>query len=353
MAASGGIKNKFLTWLRISNKPVVKVYRGYVQQEKAVLFGHVLRLSPLPRKKYRKNFWVNTFALLRLFITRPVQGATVKVKGIQQDVRYVTEKDGFFRLEWTPEKPFPPGWHPVEVDLITDYLGPDKPVATGEGAVYRSHPTQYGLVSDIDDTFLISHSANLRKRLRVLLTENAYSRDPFEGVVRHYQLLARAGTMPEAPNPFFYVSSSEWNLYDYILTFCEKNQLPDGVYLLSQIKRFREIWKTGQNKHVTKFARIVRILEAFPDMKFVLLGDDTQEDPNIYTSLVSHFPQQIRCVYLRRVHKNNEARTQVFVDQITAAGVPCCYFTHSAEAIRHSERIGLVEATGSKNSESR
>ncbi|KAA9354597.1 App1 family protein [Larkinella humicola] len=342
MKASGGIKDKILTWLRISDKPVVKVYRGYVHQQKVVVFGHVLRVSPMPRQKYRQNFWINTFALLRLFMMRPVSGATVKVSGIAEDVRFVTEKDGFFRLEWTPGEPFTPGWHPVKVDLITANFGPEDPVATGQGEVYRPHSTQFGIVSDIDDTFLISHSSNLRKRLHVLLTENAHSRDPFEDVVTHYQLLARAGTEGNATNPFFYVSSSEWNLYDYILTFCEKNDMPNGIYLLSQIKRFREVWKTGQNKHVTKFARIVRILEAFPEMKFVLLGDDTQEDPNIYTSLVSHFPQQIRCVYLRRVNKQNSVRTQEFVDQIVAAGVPCCYFSHSSEAIRHSETVGLV-----------
>ncbi|MGA0560683.1 App1 family protein [Larkinella sp. VNQ87] len=346
MEASGGIKNKIFTWLRISDRPVVKVYRGYVHQNKVIVFGHVLKMSPLPRKKYRQNFWLNTFALLRLFMTQPVAGVTVKVSGIRQDVRHVTEQDGFFRLEWTPDEPLSPGWHPVKVDLITANIGPETPIASGEGEVFRAHATQYGFISDIDDTFLISHSADLRKRLHVLLTQNAYTRDPFEGVVTHYQLLARAGTDENAPNPFFYVSSSEWNLYDYILTFCERNSIPDGVYLLSQIKRFREVWKTGQNKHMTKFTRIVRVLDAFPEMKFVLLGDDTQEDPNIYTSLVSHFPKQIRCVYLRRVHPENEARTQAFVDQIVAAGVPCCYFRHSAEAIRHSRQIGLIEKAG-------
>lgn len=343
MKASGGIKHKILRWMRISDAPVVKVYRGYVHQQKVVVFGHVLRRSPLPRQKYRQNFWINSFSLLRLFMMRPVAGATVKVNGIREDVRFITEKDGFFRLEWIADEPIAPGWHPVKVDLITANLGAENPVATGEGEVYQLHSTQYGFVSDIDDTFLISHSANLRKRIHVMLTENAYSRDPFEGVVKHYQLLARAGTHANALNPFFYVSSSEWNLYDYILTFCEKNDMPDGIYLLSQIKRFREVWKTGQNKHVTKFARIVRILEAFPEMKFVLLGDDTQEDPNIYMSLVQHFPKQICCVYLRRVHKENEARTQGFVDQIVAAGVACCYFKHSTEAIQHSAKIGLVE----------
>jgi phosphatidate phosphatase APP1 len=300
----------------------------------------------MPRQKYRQNFWINTFALLRLFMTRPVSGCNGQSRMVFGKMCGLLPRKTVF-LGWNGHstEPLAPGWHPVKVDLITTNLGPENPIATGEGEVYRSHPTQYGFVSDIDDTFPdFAFDESAQAAARVADRKLRHSRDPFEDVVKHYQLLSRAGTDANASNPFFYVSSSEWNLYDYILTFCEKNDMPDGIYLLSQIKRFREVWKTGQNKHVTKFARIVRILEAFPEMKFVLLGDDTQEDSeHLYVAGDSHFPRQIRCVYLRRVHKKNEARTQVFVDQIVAAGVPCCYFIHSSEAIRHSETIGLVE----------
>jgi phosphatidate phosphatase APP1 len=137
------------------------------------------------------------------------------------------------------------------------------------------------------------------------------------------------------------VSSSEWNLYNYILDFSVKNDLPRGVYLLSQIKRLSQAWKTGQNKHATKFMRIARILEVYPGHKFILLGDDTQEDPKIYSAVIDHFPSKIHCVYLRQVNERNKAAVQKIVDDINRRGTPCCYFKHSAEAIEHSKRIGL------------
>ena len=158
----------------------------------------------------------------------------------------------------------------------------------------------------------------------------------------HYQLLAEAHSGPQMSNPFFYVSSSEWNLYDYILEFSDKNGLPNGVYLLSTLKRFGQLLKTGQNKHRTKFDRIVRILETYPDQQFILLGDDTQEDPTIYASVVEHFPQQIRCVYIRQVHGRNQPKTRHTLSRIEAMGVTCLYFAHSAEARQHSVEIGLV-----------
>ena len=178
--------------------------------------------------------------------------------------------------------------------------------------------------------------------LYALFTQNARSRKPFEGVVRHYQLLTTGNTTPEAPNPFFYVSSSEWNLYDYLLEFTREHNLPRGVFLLNVLKQIRQIFKTGQNNHGTKFTRIVRIIEGFPKQRFVFLGDSSQHDPYIYESLVKHFPNQIYAVYIRDVYKKNKEKVTEVLQRIEASGVHSCFFSHSSEAIEHSKKIGLI-----------
>jgi phosphatidate phosphatase APP1 len=331
-------KARLLYWLRLTNKPLVKVYHGYGNKEHLIIFGHVLSLGPLPRKRFSGNIFTNTFALLRLFIVRPLGRAKVQLEWNGKLMEATTDVDGFFRFEWKPVIALSPGWHPVEVRL----LEPGRADGPGKGLIFIPDEYHFACISDIDDTFLISHSANLPKRLQVLFTENAHSRQPFDGVVKHYQLLADAAD--GKPNPFFYVSSSEWNLYDYILEFSHKNELPRGVYLLGQIKQFKEILKTGQNKHATKFMRIARILTAYPHQPFVLLGDDSQMDPDIYSSVIEHFPGIIRGVYLRHIHKKNKDKVQIIVDKINQAGVPCCYFEHSRDAIEHSKTIGLITA---------
>ncbi|MCY7359114.1 MAG: App1 family protein [Rudanella sp.] len=334
---TGGWKLTFLSWLRLTNVPTVRVYRGFGHTDCWHVQGHVFSLSPLARRKYRQNVFTNTFALLRLFMVQPMPGRTVRIEGANQIMQ--TDADGFFRFEYRPNSPGTPGWNPVNVELLTDNSPSATVLATGEGRVLIPFPTQYGFISDIDDTFLISHSATIVKRLQVLLTENAQSRDPFDGVVNHYQFLAKACAVEGHQNPFFYVSSSEWNLYDYIKTFAERNELPDGVFLLSQLKRLSQLLKTGQGKHHTKLDRIARILKAFPDHQFVLLGDDTQADPTIYHDVVEHYPGQIKAVYLRQVHAPHRARTRALVSQIEAAGVPCCYFAHSRDALTHSRKV--------------
>src|SRR5688500_6999775 len=68
------IREKLFHWIRLTNRPVVKVYNGYGGNGEIIIYGHVLILSPLPRKKYRRNIWTNTLALLRLFIIKPIPG---------------------------------------------------------------------------------------------------------------------------------------------------------------------------------------------------------------------------------------------------------------------------------------
>ncbi|WP_420148565.1 App1 family protein [Spirosoma sp.] len=334
------LKQRLFKLLRLSEQPAIKLYRGFGNKNQLIIHGSAFQRSALPRKKYRTNALVNTLGLLRLFLVQPCIKATVRVSVNGQSAETTTDKNGYFRVEISLNNPLTAGWHPVRAELVSNRKQANGKVF--EGTVLVPDTTPFACISDIDDTFLVSHSATITKRLKVLLTKNAHTRKPFEGVVAHYKLLAEANSGPGATNPFFYVSSSEWNLYDYILEFSRKNGLPDGVYLLSPLKQLNEVLKTGQNKHMTKFMRIVRILETYPDQQFILLGDDTQEDPTIYASVVEHFPKQIRCVYIRQVHGKNEPKTREILGRIEAQNVPCCYFAHSADARQHSIAIGLV-----------
>ena len=334
------LKKKIFFWLHLTNDPVIKLYHGYGNDKKVMVFGHVLKLSSLPRKKYKKNFINNSYGLLRLFMVKRYVNVSLQLQwdGIIYETK--TQDDGFFKFEWSSANSIPPGWHPVKVHLL--HPGSDVNPIEARGEFFIPYKYEFAFISDIDDTFLISHSSNLRKRLYVLFTKNARSRKPFEGVVNHYQLLANTGASNDTFNLFFYVSSSEWNLYDYIFEFAKNNKLPKGIYLLNQLKTFRQVFKTGQNNHKTKFMRISRIMETYPVQKFILLGDDSQEDPNIYSAIVEHFPQNIYAVYLRHVLKSSHERVKGIVEKIKATGIQCCYFTHSSEAVIHSKQIGLI-----------
>lgn len=330
---------RILHWLGIEKRTHIKVYHGVGGAEQLEIFGHVLDRGPLPAARYSRFFLLNMLELLRLFMVKPRVGARVQMQWENEIVEAVTETDGFFHIQWKPAVMPEAGHHKVEVTIVNVEASP---VTKAEGVVIIPHRTEYGCISDIDDTFLVSHSSRTFRRFRELFTRNSHTRRPFEGVVNHYQLLSNTGHKGYVPRPFFYVSSSEWNLYAYILEFCRRNGMPEGVFLLNQLKPLKLLLLSGQQKHATKFTRITRILKHYPHMRFILLGDDTQEDPHIYQAIVSHFAPQIVAVYLRHIRKSRWLATESVLKTIEAKGIPCCYFKHSREAIVHSREIGLI-----------
>jgi phosphatidate phosphatase APP1 len=318
---------------------VIKVYNGFGNTEKIMVPGHVLKLSPMPRKTYRQNIFINIFSMLRLFMVVPFSNAKISIEW--EGVVYETEasEDGFFNFEIMVNRIPNEGWNPILVRLREEkYLLDD---IQQYGSVYIPFTSQHAFISDIDDTFLISHSSFLRRRLAVLFGKNARTRKVFEGVVNHYQLLA-SGNGNHNGNPFFYVSGSEWNLYDFIVEFTRVNELPKGIFLLSRLKTITQFWKSGQTGLMTKFMRIARIIETFPHLHFVLLGDDSQKDPEIYLSVATHFPQKVFAVYIRCVGNSLSGKTEKIMHEIESLGVSCCYFKHSSEAVIHSKMIGLI-----------
>jgi phosphatidate phosphatase APP1 len=335
------IRHKILFWFRLNHHPVIKVYNGYGNAQKIIVLGHVLRLSPMPRKTYRKNWIVNLFSVLRLFMVVPFANAKISINW--KGHIYYTEagQDGFFRFEIFPGTAANQGWQSVLVRLEEKEYSLQNIQQYGE--IYIPFPSQYGFISDIDDTLLVSHSVHLRKRLFDLLTNNARTRKVFEGVVDHYQLLAANGQIKNNSNPFFYVSGSEWNLYDFIVEFFRVNDLPKGIFLLNQLKRVSQFWKSGQGELMTKFMRIIRVIEDFPHLLFVLLGDDSQKDPEIYLSVVKHFPKKIFAVYIRCLGESPSGKVQDMIHEMESDGVLSCYFKHSSEAVVHSKMIGLIQ----------
>lgn len=337
------IKRKVFSLLRLNHHPVIKVYHGYGNNEKIIVLGHVFKLSPFPRQTFRSNWFINLFSMLRLFMVIPFANAKISIEWYGKVYYANAEDDGFFRFEFCPKTPANNGWQKVTVKLEEEKYR--LRVIQCAGEIYVPFASQHGFISDIDDTFLISHSARLRRKLYVLFTKNAHSRKPFKGVVHHYDLLARHNQVEGNCNPFFYVSGSEWNLYSLIIEFSRVNNLPKGIFLLSRLKRLTQFWKSGSNNLMTKFTRIVRIIEAFPHLQFVLLGDDSQIDVHIYLSVVKHFPKKIFAVYIRQVGKTKNPETEERIKEIESLSVSCCYFKHSAEAVVHSEMVGLINKT--------
>ena len=323
----------------MKNSVSVKVYHGYGHTHNMVIYGHVFKHRASAKQAYSNNLFVNILYLLKLFILKPYPFVAVRLHFYGQVIDQCTAYDGFFKVEWEAAENVAAGWHAVLVEAL-DVHG--QVMAECNGKVYVPHITQYGFISDVDDTIMVSHSATIGRRLRELFIKNPRTRKTFKDVQLHYKLLATSHTTAEQPNPFFYVSSSEWNLYDYLKETFRYNGLPEGAFLLNQIKLWKNLIKTGKTGHEGKLIRVMRIIDVFPNQQFVFFGDNSQQDPVIYTTIAAKYPGRVAAIYIRNVVPENSDSTKQLLEKAAEKGIATCLFNDSADAITHSRKIGLI-----------
>ncbi|GGB90518.1 phosphatase [Dyadobacter sediminis] len=320
------------------------MYRGYANKKELVVFGHVVKKYPSGDRKYTRTGFRYAKTIIELFSikTLPFLKVVLRIGDLTVETR--AEEDGYFRFQVPFKEAMPSGWHTYEV-TVDDEVDGKKYHASSKEEFFLPYKTSYGIISDIDDTFLISHSRRSFKKLFILLSRNVQARKPFDDVVKHYQLLSFASrTHPQKEsNIFFYVSSSEWNLYDMIVRFAELNGLPKAVLKLKKIKSgLDDFVMTGAGSHDHKLRKINNIITFYPELQFILLGDDSQKDPEIYQEICRTYPDKVRAVYIRQTTKRSKPLTTSLMKSIQDLGIDTCYFAHSNKAIVHSLEKGLV-----------
>ncbi|MFA6151596.1 MAG: App1 family protein [Chitinophagaceae bacterium] len=320
-------------------KPVLKLYRGYANEDELIVMGHVFKPGMAPEYDFSKKSFRNATSVIQAFRIKTDANADIYLHHNGEKIHTKTLDDGYFKFSIPLKQETKHGWMKYQVSM--DYKGEE---IIESGSFIRPHPGNLGFISDIDDTFLISHTQNPLRKLYILLFRNVSKRKIFQNVAAHYQALSAAGrNSREEENAFFYVSSSEWNLYRFIIDFTELHKLPKAVLLLKNIKTsLKDFVMSGRGGHNHKFEKIKHILEFYPHLTYTLLGDDSQQDPFLYETICKIFPVNVKAVYIRQTGPAKKEKTIAALSNLDSLNIQTCYFSDSAEAIAHSRKIGLI-----------
>lgn len=331
------LSNILRRFLRIRTKTLLVAYKGYGSPWRVFIKGSLLKDRPTLVVDRGDKRFKNMRNMIARYLSTPQAGLCVEVCVGEQQKAVMTDEKGYFEAWLEPNEALEPGWHTAHCRLKD---GEEEVSTVATFLVVAPERVRFGVISDIDDTVLISHATRLFRKLWLILTKNARTRLPFEGVAHFYQQLEGQAT---APNPLFYVSSSEWNLYDFLEDFFAVNDLPKGPFLLQQLKKgLRELIFTGGGDHSHKLQKINRLFDLYPDLPFVLIGDSGQHDISIYATVVARHPDSVLAVYIRQVRPSDEIDPE---DQrvFDRAGVKVLLSPDTAVAEQHARSIGLID----------
>jgi phosphatidate phosphatase APP1 len=316
----------------------LKLYRGYVNDQELIVFGHVFKSWAPDKYEVDRRGYRHAKSVIKMFTISPIKNMEVTLHFKDLEITTKTLDDGYFRFAIPFNQYLDSGWHSYSVSCKVGEIG-----IIEQGELLKPFKSKLGIISDIDDTFLMSHTNNLFKKLYVILTKNINNRTVFDDVVPHYQALSKAGREEGTFNSFFYVSSSEWNLYEFILQFARMHRLPKAIIKLKDIKTgIGDFLFTGRGGHDHKYYKIKDIVSFYPHLEYVLLGDDSQQDPYLYERICKMFPKNIKAVYIRQTSRRQKEKVKTTLANMENLNVATCYFKDSTKAIGHSREIGIV-----------
>jgi phosphatidate phosphatase APP1 len=323
-------------------------YRGYGTPERLTLLGRVLQDEPIGSSRREASIWRNLGDTWKRLESDEVPGVPVRARCRSWQGEAVTDEEGYFRFEIPAGALDPPLdrsllWHEVELEMTDPRRRSDtRPVAATGQVLVPPADAELGVISDIDDTVVETGVTHRLAMARTVFLRNAHTRLPFPGVGAFYDALHK-GPGGHGRNPVFFVSSSPWNLYDLLAEFMELHGIPRGPLLLRDFGLDRtKILKTSNREH--KLAQIRPLLETYPQLPFVLIGDSGEQDPEIYREVVRLYPERVRAIYIRDVTEEaaRDEQVRALAREIAGSGTDLLLVPDTEAAAAHAADRGWI-----------
>jgi phosphatidate phosphatase APP1 len=308
----------------------IEPYVGHGGAAGVVVRGRVLDDPPPSEAAEGEGVVAAVRRTLRGFATDDLPGVPLRVSVADATVETVTDADGYFVTRLSPDPAaLTSPWTQGAVELAGEYRGVSDPHTTPIDVRVPNAQARFGILSDVDDTILETGVQRAGRMIRQTLTGSALTRAPFPGAAELYRDLADGG------NPVFYVSSSPWNLHAFLVQFLRHRGFPMGPVLL------RDLLGTTAGRE-PKADRIREILDTHPGLRFVLVGDSAEKDPEIYADVVRTYPGRVLAVYIREVRLDPGDGRVEKVSDAWAHDVPFVLAPDTAAVRRHASGLGLV-----------
>jgi phosphatidate phosphatase APP1 len=256
-------------------------YNGYGTSSWVRVMARLLLRRPelQPERDHAVRGW-------RSFATLPVadESIVIDVGDRRHEVR--TDRGGY--IDVVVAASLEPGWRNVRLNRVGA-----EPVAAPVRIL--APDVRFAVVSDIDDTVMVTALPRPLLAAWNTFVLDEYARSPVPGMAVLYERLVTAH--PDAP--VFYLSTGAWNVAPALTRFLSRNLYPPGPLLLTDWGPTTDRWFRSGQAH--KRATLERLAQEFPDIRWLLIGDDGQHDQEIYGDFGASHPDNVAGVAIRQL----------------------------------------------------
>lgn len=265
-------------------RPRVLPYTGYGSLRFARVLGRVV-VSPESREEVARDPQPERRGW-RSFITAQQAGVEVHLRLGDVEMTVSSDRGGYIDVH-VEGHGLEPGWHDAMLRIG------DREVAAPVCVI--GDETTFGIVSDIDDTCLVT----MLPRPMLAAYNSFVLQETARRVVPGMAAMFRSLLAYHPGAPIIYLSTGAWNVQPALSRFLRRHAYPDGPLLLTDWGPTADRWFRSGRTH--KMSQLRRLMEELPQIQWVLVGDDGQHDPKIYEDIDDEFPGRVRCIGIRQL----------------------------------------------------
>ena len=304
--------------------PTIIPFIGYGDPDWVRVLGRVvLRRPGIPSNDRFTNIrgW-------RSFVSIPVKSVEVEVSAGSERVVIRCDRGGV--IDAAIPVQLEAGWRTIRLGIDGDEV--EAPVFIVDDS------RRFGIVSDVDDTVMVTALPRPLLAAWNTFVLDEHARRPVAGMAVLYTrlLLAHPGA------PIVYLSTGAWNVAPTLTRFFERNLYPRGALLLTDWGPTHDRWFRSGPEH--KASNLERLAAEFPEVSWLLVGDDGQHDERIYGDFAAAHPQNVTAVAIRRLTPGEAvlAGGRSAAEAHAGGGIPWVYADDGAGLIEQLETLGLL-----------
>ncbi len=223
----------------------------------------------------------------RAFVTAPAMNTAIRIEIGEASVVMRTDRSGYIDV-MVPGHGLSAGWHQAVLSAVN-----------GDSVRASCHivdsSTEIGLISDIDDTVMVTHLPRPLIAAWNTFVRSEQRREAVPGMAAMYRSF-----LAETPGtPIFYVSTGAWNTAPTLTRFLRRNDYPSGPLLLTDWGPDNSGWFRSGQMH--KSSQLDRLAREFPNCRWILIGDDGQHDPALYGDFARAHPDSVEVIAIRQL----------------------------------------------------
>jgi phosphatidate phosphatase APP1 len=304
--------------------PTVIPFIGYGDLDSVRVLGRVVLRRPGTASSDR----FTNIRGWRSFVSIPVKSMAVEVTAGGERRTILCDRGGV--IDTAIDVRLDAGWRTILLGIDGDEVS--APVFIVDDARH------FGIVSDVDDTVMVTALPRPLLAAWNTFVLDEHARRPVAGMAVLYTrlLLAHPGS------PIIYLSTGAWNVAPTLTRFLERNLYPRGALLLTDWGPTHDRWFRSGPEH--KASNLERLASEFPDVSWLLVGDDGQHDERIYGDFAQTHPHNVTAVAIRRLTPGEAvlAGGRSAAEAHATGGIPWIYADDGAGLTEQLETLGLL-----------